>query len=130
MFAGEVPDDASLRASYRVVLPLYFHRPLPAAFAAIDESTRFSSAALRHGTLRWFPRYNVSARLEEVKAPALVLAGGDDWITPAKQVERLHTGIRGSTFVTFEESGHMPFAEEPAKFVQVVSRWINGLRRG
>jgi proline iminopeptidase len=124
LFTGHVPDDATFRSSMRVLGPLYLHRPQPKYLAALDENTRFGAAAQRHGTLRWFPKYNVLARLGEITVPTLVLAGGDDWITPAKQVARLHTGIRGSQSVVFEESGHMPFVEEHEKFVAVVGAWI------
>jgi len=30
----------------------------------------------------------------------------------------------GSRFVVFEKSGHLPFFEEPAKFVQVVGEFL------
>jgi proline iminopeptidase len=38
---------------------------------------------------------------------------------------KIHQAIPGSKFVVFEKSGHMPFFEEPDKFVKVVTDFLS-----
>jgi proline iminopeptidase len=39
---------------------------------------------------------------------------------------RIHRMIPSSELVFFEKSGHIPFYEEPARFVDVVGRFLAG----
>ena len=125
--SGPSSDDAAFAAGTLCVLPMYFHHYRPAygeAFARM----RFSAAAFSAGMFRCLPRFNTLARLGEIRVPTLILAGRDDWITPPAQgAERLHHGIAGSRQVLFDDSGHYPFIEEPARFVQVVGDWLSTL---
>jgi pimeloyl-ACP methyl ester carboxylesterase len=36
----------------------------------------------------------------------------------------LPTGIAGSRFVVFEQSGHLPFFEEPEMFIDLVESFL------
>jgi proline iminopeptidase len=38
---------------------------------------------------------------------------------------KIHKAIAGSEFVVFDRSGHMPFYEEPEKFVQTVEGFLS-----
>jgi pimeloyl-ACP methyl ester carboxylesterase len=44
------------------------------------------------------------------------MVGRHDWICPVPVAERLLAGIGNARLVMFEESGHMPWIEEPEKF--------------
>jgi proline iminopeptidase len=68
--------------------------------------------------------WDQSARLGEIRAPTLVTAGRYDEITP-KVAESIHRGIPGSEFVVFEESSHLAFWEERAKYMDVLSRFLD-----
>jgi proline iminopeptidase len=37
---------------------------------------------------------------------------------------KIHQAITGSQFAVFEKSGHLPFFEEPDKFVQVMEEFL------
>jgi pimeloyl-ACP methyl ester carboxylesterase len=60
--------------------------------------------------------------------PTLVTSGRHDECTPAL-VEPLHRGISGSEWVLFEESAHMPYLEEPERFLQVVGSFLDRVER-
>ena len=45
-------------------------------------------------------------------------------MTPVGESEAIAKLIPGSKLMIFEESGHMPFNEEQAKFVEVVRRFV------
>jgi proline-specific peptidase len=73
------------------------------------------------GTLK---DWDITARLPEIRVPTLITAGAHDEFTP-RQAEVVHEGIPGSELVTFEQSSHMQFAEEPERFVEVVSSFLD-----
>ena len=62
-------------------------------------------------------------RLGEIDVPTLLVSGRHDEATPALQ-ETLRHGIRGSEWVCFEESSHLPHVEERERYMQVVGDWL------
>jgi L-proline amide hydrolase len=72
------------------------------------------------GTLK---DWDVIDRLGEIRVPTLVTSGRHDECTPAL-VETLHHGITGSEWVLFEESAHMPYLEEPERYLRVVGGFL------
>jgi pimeloyl-ACP methyl ester carboxylesterase len=63
-------------------------------------------------------------RLGEIGVPTLITSGRHDECTPAL-VEPLHRGIAGSEWVLFEESAHMPYLEEPERYLEVVGAFLD-----
>jgi proline iminopeptidase len=125
MLSGPVADDAAFAAGMRAIMPLYFHAPAPALIDAVAGDIRFRVGAFNRAFFGCAPSYRVTERLGEIRVPTLVLGGTDDWITPFdKGPGLLGASIPGATVVRFEHSGHFPFAEEPAKFIDVVTEWI------
>jgi len=72
------------------------------------------------GTLK---EWDITARLGEIGVPTLVISGRYDEATPAI-AETVRQGIPGSEWVLFEHSSHMPHAEEPERFMQVLDRFL------
>jgi pimeloyl-ACP methyl ester carboxylesterase len=72
--------------------------------------------------------WDVVDRLGEIRAPTLVTSGRHDECTPAL-VEPLHRGISGSQWVLFEQSAHMPYLEEPERYLQVVGGFLDRVER-
>jgi L-proline amide hydrolase len=62
-------------------------------------------------------------RLGRIDVPTLLVSGRHDEATPALQ-EVLHDGIRGSEWVLFEQSSHLPHVEERERYMQVVGDWL------
>jgi len=67
--------------------------------------------------------WDIIDRLGEIRAPTLVISGRYDEATPliASTVQK---GIPGAEWVLFEESSHMPHAEETERFLQVVGEFL------
>jgi pimeloyl-ACP methyl ester carboxylesterase len=61
-------------------------------------------------------QFDVSARLDAIKVPTLVIAGRDDGITPIERSEVLHKGIAGSKLVVIDDAGHAVPNEKPEAF--------------
>jgi pimeloyl-ACP methyl ester carboxylesterase len=67
--------------------------------------------------------WDVISRLGEIGVPTLITSGRHDECTP-KLVEPLHEGIAGSEGVVFEDSAHMPYLEEPERYLAVVGAFL------
>ena len=72
------------------------------------------------GTLK---DWSVVDRLGEIDVPTLILSGRYDESTPAIN-ETIHEGIKGSEWVIFENSAHMPHLEEPEKYLSVLTDFL------
>jgi len=63
-------------------------------------------------------------RIAGVKAPTLILWGGRDRLIPPENAQRFQRDIAGSQLVTFENLGHVPQEEDPARTVAAVVRYL------
>jgi pimeloyl-ACP methyl ester carboxylesterase len=62
--------------------------------------------------------------------PLQLIWGEDDLVIPVSHAEIAHQAIPGSRLEIFENSGHMPFRDHPARFVEVVERFIDSSEPG
>jgi len=118
------PDDAAAAAAWRGILSLYFERPHPEFEEAFFRTTRFRHRAQNRSLIDCLPGFDVSDRLGEIRVPTLILQGAGDWILPPEPCSTLLGAIPGSRTVIFERSGHLPFVEEPDRFLAVVQDWL------
>lgn len=65
--------------------------------------------------------------LPKIKLPTLVTVGRQSKVFPWQGSAYVGEHIPGAKTVFFEQSGHMPFYEEPQKFNQVVADFVNSL---
>jgi proline iminopeptidase len=130
LFSGKAKppaSDADLSAFVAELLPLYLQSPEknlvlaqeqllvePISHYAFEAQNAADKAA---GS-------DQSALLDQVSAPTLVMVGRHDWICPLPVSERLHAGIGNARLVIFEESGHMPWIEEPEKFAAELIQFL------
>jgi proline iminopeptidase len=74
--------------------------------------------------LRTVRRVDYRPRLGDVRVPTLLLVGRRDPQTPPPCSQELAAGIPHTRLVIFENSGHSPFIEEPEKFCQEISSFL------
>ena len=67
-------------------------------------------------------------RIRELTLPTLVLWGGQDRLIPLPSGQRFARDIQGAKLVVFEDLGHLPHQEDPARTVAEVQRFL-GLRQ-
>lgn len=126
--SGPVPDDATLEALWSKTAPVYFASGDVELAAAVLGELRYRVTAYNHAFFRCFAGFDTRALLDRLAVPTLILAGREDWITPPREAaEPLHARITGSQLALFEQSGHFPFAEEPARFLETVSDFLRRL---
>lgn len=67
----------------------------------------------------------LAERLEDLRAPALVVAGAQDEIVPPEESEALARELPNATLELMEGCGHLPQEECSADFIAVVIDWLN-----
>lgn len=76
---------------------------------------RFARAAKRH---------NIEGRLAGISAPALLVWGKDDRITPSGVAERFQALLPDSRLTFLPCCGHAPMLEQPDAFNEAVAEWL------
>ncbi|MGC1104920.1 MAG: alpha/beta fold hydrolase [Candidatus Acidiferrales bacterium] len=71
-------------------------------------------------------RFDLNPEIAKFRFPVLVGCGRFDMNVAPVIAYKIHQAIPGSEFVVFEKSGHMPFFEEPEKFVSVMNAFLSG----
>jgi proline iminopeptidase len=69
-------------------------------------------------------RFDMWPVLSRFNFPTLVLTGRYDINVAPSTAWKIHKAIPGSRFEVFEESGHLPYFEEPDEFVRVVEDFL------
>jgi pimeloyl-ACP methyl ester carboxylesterase len=64
------------------------------------------------------------ALLKDIKAPTLILWGGRDRLVPLEVGQRFARDIPGAKLVVFDDLGHVPQEEDPARTVAEVRRFL------
>jgi pimeloyl-ACP methyl ester carboxylesterase len=80
-------------------------------------------AALVQRLQQWSPAEGVD-HVRGVTAPTLILWGGQDRLIPLVNGQRLAADIAGSRLAVFDDLGHVPHEEDPARTVAVVKDFL------
>ncbi|RST16530.1 alpha/beta fold hydrolase [Streptomyces sp. WAC05374] len=111
-YAKEVIDK--MLASYNVTALPGVAAQVLGMMRATDP--RGAAAALRGRAER--PDYNDT--LAAVDVPTLIVVGADDAYTPVATAEAMHRLVPHATLSVIERAGHLPGAEQPQRFNQVL----------
>ena len=117
---------------------------LAQSFGPHEVALTYKQRAVRYGTRRQMLRtppevvmsdyeacagFDVKDRLSEINAPTLVIAGGEDRLTPPTLSRELHMGIKGSRLIIVEGAGHMLPMERPDEYNEAVQRFLQSQAR-
>jgi len=123
-FADALGDSASAKASLAEYLRMLFvseaKRDEFMANADKYHYTRSVNEAL-NGDLN---KYDMWPVLPSLSMPTLVVTGRYDINVAPSTAWKIHKAIPGSRWEVFEKSGHLPYFEEPEKFVRVVEDFL------
>ena len=125
--AAPPESDAAFAATMARLLPLYVADPAAHDLAAFAGRVRFRAGAVRRSFYTLLADYDPRGWLAEIRAPALVLSGRHDWVSPPGEGPAETAAGLGAEHVVFEHSGHFPFMEENEAFTRVVGRWLGRL---
>ncbi|WP_341304857.1 alpha/beta fold hydrolase [Pseudomonas sp. TMP25] len=66
-------------------------------------------------------------RIAELKVPTLIIWGGRDQLIPPVNAERFQRDIEGSRVVLFDDLGHVPQEEDPARTVAALQAFLSDM---
>jgi pimeloyl-ACP methyl ester carboxylesterase len=92
----------------------------PALRAAFAEGWRAVEASVTHGDFLACDAFDVTARLPEIRAPAAVICGSCDALTPPKYSEYLRDHIAGARLTRVAGAGHMVMLEAPGAVAEAI----------
>jgi pimeloyl-ACP methyl ester carboxylesterase len=72
--------------------------------------------------------FDIMARLPEIKAPTLILVGGEDALTPPKYARYLNEHIAGSKLVEVPGAGHIVMAQRPDLVNPAIEAFLRTMR--
>lgn len=134
LWSGEVLDNHDFETGVNSILPIYTAKkgapaaaPAPAEEGFEKAKPKYHYATHNAAFSYSVPRFDVRRRLQEIKAPTLIVIGRQDPIAPLANSEELHQGIKGSVLSIFDSSGHSPPSEEPEEFRKRVWGFLDSL---
>jgi pimeloyl-ACP methyl ester carboxylesterase len=125
--ANPAQNDESLESFIDQVLPLYLYKPekmlalvkqhISGPISSYAFTSQFAADAAN--------RTDLTQSLDRITAKVLVTVGRHDYICPLALSDYLHKGIPQSQLAIFEESGHLPWLEEPEKFFAILNGFLS-----
>jgi len=110
--------------------------------AAMRESMRFVAPEFRerliayhrqvgprsqHDDLVVIDQFDVRDRISTLTPTLLLIRGVDDPLAPEEYERELYEAVPGSQYLTLQEAGHFPMAEQPAAVNQAIATFLGTL---
>ncbi|MBC7246773.1 MAG: alpha/beta fold hydrolase [Actinobacteria bacterium] len=96
----------------------------PSRIQPLADAMAACPPAVTLGDFRACDAFDVMERLEEIKAPVLVLTASDDKLTPAKYGAFLSERIGNSRLVNIEDAGHLSPLEKPEEVTRAIREFV------
>ena len=94
------------------------------ALTGVEELTAACPPEVTMSDYRACDRFDVMARLPEIRLPVLVICGADDLLTPVKYSRHLTAHIAGARQTIIPRAGHLAPVEQPAAVNEAIRRFI------
>jgi pimeloyl-ACP methyl ester carboxylesterase len=78
----------------------------------------------RELVLSWIDDKKALQQIKQLKMPVLILSGGSDYLIPSDNVDVLHREIPHSTFVRWQDGGHIMIFQYPEEIARVINQWL------
>jgi pimeloyl-ACP methyl ester carboxylesterase len=79
---------------------------------------------------RGVTRRPLHRRLHALRAPTLIMWGGQDWLLPVTAARLLHRLIPHARLVIYSQSGHCPMVDQPDRWNRDVLAFLDGFSVG
>jgi proline iminopeptidase len=124
-FAVELGDPKAVAADLREYMSMIFYTP-QARDAFLARSSSFTyRQKVNKAVWNDLQRFDLNPELPKFKFPTLVVTGRYDFNVAPSVAWSIHGAIPGSEFAVFEQSGHLPFCEEPGQFLARVGAFLS-----
>jgi pimeloyl-ACP methyl ester carboxylesterase len=81
----------------------------------------------QHHDLTVIDQFDVRDRITTLAPPLLLIRGLDDPSNPPLYEEEMHRAVPGSRYVTLQQAGHFPMAEQPEQVNQLIQSFLEQL---
>jgi pimeloyl-ACP methyl ester carboxylesterase len=95
--------------------------------APLQKSLSQSKVDVLYGDLSGCNNLDLTQELGKIKAPALVICGAEDKMTPPDFSRQLAAGISGASLEIVEGAGHMVMMERPAEFNMSLTKFAESI---
>jgi pimeloyl-ACP methyl ester carboxylesterase len=68
--------------------------------------------------------YDYRDRVSEIACPTLIVWGRNDRVVPFSSADEYHQVIEGSRVAAFDDTGHVPMVERPARFNATLEEFL------
>jgi 3-oxoadipate enol-lactonase len=102
-----------------------YRKAQPERVARIAESIRNTSVPGYVGCCHAIPKINVTARLKEIKCPALVIVGEQDPGTPPAMAREIQENLPGAQLVVIPSAAHIANIEQPEAFNRALTKFYD-----
>jgi len=117
-FAVELQDPKAIAADIALYMTMLFHSPARRdAYLAAFKPTDAYQPSVNRAVWSDLQRFDLNPELPKFRFPTLVITGRYDFNVAPAVAYAIHRAIPGSELAVFEDSGHLPFYEEPEAFV-------------
>jgi proline iminopeptidase len=125
-FAVELGDPQAIAADIALYMTMLFHsRAKRDAYLGSPRiETLDYQPAVNKAVWNDLQRFDMSPVLSGFRFPTLVITGRYDFNVAPAVAYAIHRSIPGSEFAVFEDSGHLPFYEEPEAFVARLEKFL------
>jgi proline iminopeptidase len=124
-FASQMGDAKAASLAVREYLSMLFYSPEKREAALIEMKDTDENQSVNQSINHDLQRFDLNPELPKFHFPTVVMTGRFDMNVAPIVAYKIHKAISGSTFVVFDRSGHMPFYEEPDRFVQTVESFLS-----
>jgi pimeloyl-ACP methyl ester carboxylesterase len=93
------------------------------------EETRKCDPEVVYGDFQACDKFNLLARIKEIKIPCLIFSGTEDKLTVPKYQDYLHEQIPGSKLIRFDHAGHLLNLEKPKDVNKAIEEFVNSLEK-
>jgi proline iminopeptidase len=123
-FAEALGDSSAYAADIHDYLQMLFWSPENRDRFMVHASEYHYYRAVNETLNQDLHRFDLNPELPKLRCPTLVLTGRFDMNVAPSVAWKIHKAIPDSRFAVFEKSGHLPYFEEPEKFVRTVEDFV------
>ncbi len=102
-----------------------YRRAHPEAVEKVAAMIRATPAPGFVGCSHAIRKINFTARLEQIRCPALVIVGKDDPGTPVAMAEEIHRALPGSELAVIPSAAHLSNLEQPDAFNRALADFLD-----
>ena len=108
---------ATMRESMRFVAPEFREHLIACHYRVGPRS--------QHHDLVVIDQFDVQDRISTLRPPLLLIRGVDDPLAPEEYEREMHEAVPGSQYLTLQEAGHFPMAEQPAAVNRAIATFLD-----